>query len=466
VSSTRQLGTERLNVVAFEAPGLGDRSYLVHDGEKAAVVDPQRDPVPYLAAATDLGVEITLVLETHVHNDYVSGGLALSRRAQATYGVPSGESVAFKDECELLDEGDALALGSLALSVLATPGHTPHHLSFLVEDNSGTAAVLTGGSLLAGATGRTDLLGPERAATLAQAQWASVRRLLKDLPAATTVLPTHGFGSFCSVGAVPATGELTIATEAERNPAALLELEAFVESLISDPLPVPAYYRYMAPLNRAGAGEPSHRPVPVVGPATLAELLARGTAIVDVRSRRAFAQAHYRGTLNIEIAPSLPTYLGWLVPFSAPLVFVSATLDDVLEARRLLARIGREDLAGWASDEFISALAPPQAGHYAVADFQDLARRSETGQFPLVLDVRFAHEWRSGHIRGARHVSLPEIGSVLSVLPGDEEIWVHCAAGFRAAIAASLLSTSGLRPVLVDDVIDNAVAAGLVVVSS
>ncbi len=465
VSSTSDLPAKQLNVVVFDVPGLGDRSYLVHDGEKAIVVDPQRDPAPYITTATDIGVEIELVLETHLHNDYVSGGLALSRRVQATYGVPSGESVCFEQECEILDEGDELAVGALGLTVLATPGHTPHHLSFLVEDRAGGAAVLTGGSLLAGATGRTDLLGPDRAAPLAQAQWSSVRRLLNNLPAATAVLPTHGFGSFCSAGAVIATEELTIATEMERNPAALLGIEAFVESLIGEPPPIPAYYRYMAPLNRAGAVEPRYGAVPVVSASCLAELLDKGTAIVDLRGRRAFAQAHHRGTLNIELGPSLPTYLGWLLPFAAPLVVVSTTLDEVLEASRLLARIGRENLAGWAPAKFIDVLGPLAVGHYEVCGFQDLARRSEGRPRPHVLDVRFAHEWRSGHIDGARNVALPDISSVLSVLPRNEEIWVHCAAGFRAAIATSLLSASGFRPVLVDDVLDNAVAAGLEVVS-
>ena len=140
--------TDQLNVVVYDAPGLGDRSYLVHDGRVGAVIDAQRDPAPYLATAASLGVEIALVLETHVHNDYVSGGLALARRAGADYGIPAGEPVHFAAESDALDEGDARSVGGLALRVLATPGHTPHHLSYLFEDVHGSSAVLTGGSLL------------------------------------------------------------------------------------------------------------------------------------------------------------------------------------------------------------------------------------------------------------------------------------------------------------------------------
>ncbi len=190
----------RLEVVAYDADGLGDRSYLLHDGGKAFVVDPQRDPAPYIETASDLGVDIVLVLETHVHNDYVSGGLALARRTSATYGVPAGVTFDFASETSALEEGDILGVGDLRVRVLSTPGHTPHHLAFVAEDASGRSAVLTGGSLLSGAIGRTDLLGRGQAARLGEAQWRSVRRLLGDLDPATEVLPTHGFGSFCSAG--------------------------------------------------------------------------------------------------------------------------------------------------------------------------------------------------------------------------------------------------------------------------
>ncbi len=248
----------RLSIVPFEATGLGDRSYMVHDGDKAAVIDPQRDPVPYVAAAAELNVKIEVVLETHIHNDYVSGGVALARRTEATYGVPAGEAVDFGAESRALAEGDVLTAGSLTFRALWTPGHTPHHLAFLAEDSLGTMAVMTGGSLLAEATGRTDLSGDDRAAELAEAQWHSVRRLLDELPSNTLVLPTHGFGSFCSSGAHggPDAHTLTVGEERRRNPVARLGLPAFVESLLHQDLPIPAYYRYMAPLNRAGAAEP------------------------------------------------------------------------------------------------------------------------------------------------------------------------------------------------------------------
>ena len=463
--------TDQIHVVAYDAPGLGDRSYLVHDGRVGAVIDAQRDPAPYLATAAGLGIEIALVLETHIHNDYVSGGLALARRAGTAYGIPAGEPVRFAAETDALDEGDVRAVGGLAMTVLATPGHTPHHLSYLFEDSQGHKVVLTGGSLLAGATGRTDLLGAELAAELAAAQWRSVRRLLDELPPGTGVLPTHGFGSFCSSGpdgagldAPGLVGELTIAVARGHNPAARLGLEAFVASVGRDALPVPAYYRHMAPLNRAGAPEPGPAPVPVLGPAALRGLEGEGIALVDIRGRRDFGRAHRRGALNIELGPSFPVYLGWLLPFTTPVALVSPDLDEVTEARRLLASIGREALAGWALDDFIESLAPDEGGHYEVGDFHQLAQRCRQEPFPSVLDVRFAYEWRGGHITGARNVPVPDVPSAVPALPADQEIWVHCAGGYRAAMAASMLSGSGLRPILIDDTLDNAATAGLEIV--
>jgi hydroxyacylglutathione hydrolase len=303
--------------VAYDVDGLGDRSYLLHDGGKAFVVDPQRDPGPYIETANALGVDIVLVLETHVHNDYVSGGLALARRTSATYGVPAGVPFDFASESSALEEGDLLGVGDLRVRVLSTPGHTPHHLAFEAQDASGRSVVLTGGSLLSGATGRTDLFGREQAAGLAEAQWRSVRRLLNDPDPATEVLPTHGFGSFCSAGAGLATtsDRITIALERTRNPAARLELGPFLEELLGKPLPIPTYYQYMAKRNRSGAGEPHYTPVPIVGATELTERLISGAAVVDVRLRRQFADTHFRGALNIELGPNLPTYFGWLVPF-------------------------------------------------------------------------------------------------------------------------------------------------------
>jgi hydroxyacylglutathione hydrolase len=203
------IGSKGMEIVTIATPEIGDRSYLVTDGRHALVVDPQRDIDRVVAAAAGRGVAITQVVETHIHNDYLSGGLALARLTGARYGVSREEAVAFPRDP--LSDGDSFSVGDLVVQVVATPGHTPHHLSYVVTHHDGLGtdaiAVFSGGSLLFGAAGRTDLAGTGLTDRLARAQWASIRRLAGRLPVDATVHPTHGFGSFCAAGGTGGTGD-------------------------------------------------------------------------------------------------------------------------------------------------------------------------------------------------------------------------------------------------------------------
>jgi hydroxyacylglutathione hydrolase len=462
---TDDLVPSTLDAVTFEAAGLGDRSYLIHDHEVAVVVDPQRDMAPYIDAARDLGVQITHVLETHIHNDYVSGGLGLSRELGATYVLPEGETLEFRNECQTLGDGAELTAGSLTISTLSTPGHTPHHLSYLVRrDDSVSGFVCTGGSVLPGGVGRTDLLGADRAEELARSQWRSVRRLLDGLDQDTRVLPTHGFGSFCSAAptVVGSAEALTVAIEHARNPAMRLALEEFVHLLVTDPPPIPNYYRHMGAINRAGRGAPTYGRMARLDTHDLDRLLSAKRSIADLRNRRAFAEAHRPGALNIELGANLTTYFGWVVPYESPYTLIANSVEEVEETRHLLARIGREYIFGYVLAEDIEA---STTHRYPVATFAELALARSLGDTPYVLDVRHPSEWRAGHLAEARHVALPELPAVRSSLPKERPIWVHCAAGYRAAIAASELSAWSLSPVLIDDQFEHARAAGLEVIS-
>ena len=205
------------SIVAIDTPSLGDRSYLVHDGRVAFVVDPQRDIDRMLAAADGAGVRVTHVFETHIHNDYVTGGFALAQQTGAQYLVNTADAVSF--DRTPISGGDVVEVSpELRVRVVATPGHTFTHLSYVLEGED--PAVFSGGSLPFGSTGRPDLLGPEHTHTLAHHQFASARSLARELPDDTVVMPTHGFGSFCSATATTsgATGS-TIGMERLSNPA-------------------------------------------------------------------------------------------------------------------------------------------------------------------------------------------------------------------------------------------------------
>lgn len=188
-------------IIPIETPTLGDRSYLVHDGKVAFVVDPQRDFDRVLNLAADERVRITDVFETST----TTTSPVDSRWPEwtgARYFVNGADEVAY-DRTPISDGGEVSVGASMRLRALATPGHTFTHLSYALTSDGEPVAVFTGGSLLYGATGRPDLLGHAHTHDLVHAQYASAHRLAAELPDATEVFPTHGFGSFCSATQTP-----------------------------------------------------------------------------------------------------------------------------------------------------------------------------------------------------------------------------------------------------------------------
>ena len=220
-----------MDVITVETPSLGDRSYLVHDGQVGLVIDPQRDIDRIMAAAEDAGVDITHIAETHVHNDYVSGGLTLARVTGATYMHAADEALSF-DHVGVRD-GDRFDVGRLQVTVSATPGHTPHHLSYIATVDGESPAVFSGGSLLHGTVGRTDLIGADQTEMLTREQYRSVHRLADSLPDDAWIHPTHGFGSFCASVSSEEDSDGRLGTERHVNIALTAEEDAFVEQLMS-----------------------------------------------------------------------------------------------------------------------------------------------------------------------------------------------------------------------------------------
>jgi len=319
------------SVEVIDTPNLGDRSYVVHLDGSAVVVDPQRDIDRVEAIVARLGLTVTHVLETHIHNDYVSGGLELARGTGAEYVLPAGYELAF--EAQQLADGDTFVSGRMTWRTVHTPGHTPQHLSYVVSVDGRDEAAFTGGSLLFGSVGRPDLIGPDHTHELARAQWRSVRRLTDEVRAEAAVFPTHGFGSFCSATATVGL-DSTIGQQKLTNPACTTDEDVFVEELINGLDAYPAYYAHMAPANQAGPG-----PIDLTLPerADAAELRRRidaGEWVVDLRSRRVFAEGHLRGTLSFDGAGNVVTYLGWLIPWGTPLTFLAETAEQITDVQR------------------------------------------------------------------------------------------------------------------------------------
>ncbi|MBA2640332.1 MAG: MBL fold metallo-hydrolase [Nocardioidaceae bacterium] len=451
-----------LHVERIETNELGDRSYVAHDGSTAIVVDPQRDLDRVETLLSQFGVTCMAVLETHIHNDYVSGGLELAQRTGATYVVSAHDDVAF--DRHPVHDGDTLDFGSLRVRAVATSGHTDHHLSYVIsaaDDDSTPAAVFTGGSLLYGSVGRTDLVDPDRTEELTRAQYRSARRLADLLDEDAAVFPTHGFGSFCSSGSASGGEDSTIGQERAGNDALTEDDEdTFVERLVAGLTAFPSYYAHMGALNRAGAGPVDlSAPKPVDGE-QLRKRIAAGEWAVDLRARVAYAADHLAGSVGIELGGQFSTYLGWVIPWDTPITLIGESAQQVADAQRQLVRIGIDRPAG-AAVGTPSELADGQdTRKYPRATFAQLAELINAAATGFtVLDVRRDDERVTGEVPGSVHVPLNSLLDRLDEIP-DGQLWVHCASGFRASIATSLLDRAGHDVVLVDDDYSTAVDKG------
>ncbi|MEU6884878.1 MBL fold metallo-hydrolase [Streptomyces viridosporus] len=449
-------------VDTIEVPGLGNRSYLAGGERTAVVVDPPRDIDRMVEAAARRGVRISHVVETHLHNDYVTGGPELARVTGAAYLVPAGARVRF--ERVPVHDGDRTDVDTgagLVLRALATPGHTPHHTSYVLEENGTAVAVFTGGSLLIGTVGRPDLVEPRLTEHLARAQHASAHRLAAELPEETAVLPTHGFGSFCSSTQAEGSGT-TIGEEKASNEALTRDVDTFVADLLTGLDDIPAYYTHMGPVNATGPAPVDLTPPAVADAEEIAARLAAGEWVVDLRNRVAFAEGHVSGSFNFEAEGQLATYLAWLIPWGKPVTLLAESPDQLAAAQRELVRVGIDRPAAAATGgpaDWVREGEEPAS--FPRATFADLAdRRPADGV--VVLDVRRDAERVGGYVEGSVHIPVHTLHRRLDEVP-DGEVWVHCAGGMRAAIAASLLDAAGRDVVAVDDSFDAAGRAGLAV---
>ena len=449
-----------MQVVTIETPELGDRSYVVGEGgpgSKALVVDPQRDLDRVEAVLIERGWTCVLVIETHLHNDYVTGGLELARRTGASYAVQGREDVAF-ERCAVHD-GDILTVGTLEVRVIETPGHTENHVSYIVGHHGQPTAVFSGGSLLYGAVGRTDLVHPQRTVPLTHAQFHSARKLARQHDDAA-LYPTHGFGSMCSAGGSSGATASTIGHEKHVN-VALTEPdeERFVADLIAGLTAYPAYYAHMGARNAAGPEAADLSSPEPVDADEVGQRIAAGEWVVDLRDRTAYATGHLAGSIGVALGPQFATYLGWLIPWGTPLTLIGETADQISQAQRQLVRIGIDRPAGAATGPLDELAAGTDLRRYPQRTFADLAAAPD----PTILDVRRDDERAGGGIEGSVHIPLHSLLPRMDEVPAGP-LWVHCAAGFRASIAASLLDRAGHDVVFIDDDWERAAAAGLPIV--
>lgn len=433
----------------FVDAGLGNSAYLIgsHDTKKGILIDPLRDVDRYLHAASERGLTLTHVLDTHLHADFVSGNREIAHQTGAVIGASAQARVGF--EHEPLTQESVIDLGAFQIRVMTTPGHTPEHISFLIlePDHKTASALFSGGALIVGGAARTDLLSDELTQPLARHLYHTIHDKLLKLPDELEVFPTHGAGSFC-VAPVSSDRITTIGRERMTNSLALARSEEeFVQQALSGLPSYPTYYKYMRDVNQRGPKVLGG--VPVLKPLSAGEVKAmmeNGVVVLDVRHGRKFAAGHIPSSYGIRVDAPLTTWAGWLIPFGSRIVLVAESTDQIVAATRQLIRIGYDDLGGyleggieaWARAGYVVETIPGM-------NVKELRERLDE---VLLVDVRMQSEWDAGHIPTAIHFEGGRIAWEELPFPHDKPLAIQCASGNRSMSVSSVLRRRGYHNVI------------------
>jgi hydroxyacylglutathione hydrolase len=432
----------------FVDTGLGNSAYLIgsHETKKGVLIDPLRDVDRYLHAASELGLTLTHVLDTHLHADFISGNREIAHQTGAAIGASAEAKVGF--DHQPLTEDSVIELGAFQIRVMATPGHTPEHISFLIvePDNKTPSALFSGGALIVGGAARTDLLTPELTQPLARQLHHTIHDKLLKLPDELEVLPTHGAGSFC---VAPTSPDRTTTIGRERKTNALAQPqseEEFVIRALTGLPSYPTYYKYMREINQKGAK--IFGGIPVLKPFSANEvkvMMDDGVVVLDVSHNKAFGAGHIPNSYGIRVDAPLTTWAGWLIPFGSRILLVAEDADQRSEATRGLIRIGYDDLVGYLEGGIEAWAREYQVETVQSMNAKELRERLDEVQ---VVDVRMKSEWDAGHIPNGIHFEGGRIAWEELPFPNDKPLAIQCASGNRSMSVISVLKRRGVRNVI------------------
>jgi hydroxyacylglutathione hydrolase len=394
-----------------------------------------------------LGLRIAYSLDTHLHNDFVSGAREIAAAAGARIGASAEAGLHF-DHLPL-SEGSRVQLGELSIRVLATPGHTPEHISFTISQGEGQPpeSIFTGGALIAGGAARTDLLGEEHAEAYARDLYKSIHQKLVRFPDEVSLYPTHGAGSFCAAPAVT-DRTTTIGQERAWNPLVqTINEDEFVTKALSGLPSYPMYFKYMRRLNQVGPALLGGVPVlQALDPDAFHQRSLQGAAVLDTRPPLDFMAGHIPGAFGIPLSAPLITWAGWVIPFGSPILLVSDSAAQREAAVRNLIRIGYDDLRGYLEGGMAAwEMEKRPVSRTAVIHVDELQRRLDRPEAPVVLDVRSDAEWQSGRLPGAFHIEAGRLPFANLPFPEAAETVVHCGHADRSTVAISVLERRGFR---------------------
>lgn len=436
----------------FKVEGLGCYSYMIGcpAAGVACVVDPERHVGQYLEAAQANGMQITDVIDTHLHADHITGSAELAARTGATVHVHPGVQAAYPHKP--LKDGQRLRFGTAELEVLETPGHTPNSVTLALTDHSRSGdvmAILTGDLMFVGEIGRPDLAGADMLESQVHSLYESLYKKLSRFPDWTEVYPAHGEGSLCGRG-MSAKPMTTLGFERRHNPLLKgMKFEDFRSVMTGGFQMRPASFAAIVETNRRGPALLSEAPAFTALATGEVEVAVRnGAKLVDTRTQTAFGAAFLPGAINIGGAPSSVNWLGMVVDSESDIIIVADSEAGAQESARRFRRAGYDRLIGYLSDGVAGwAIRGKPLDHLPQLTPAGLKHVLEKYSDHVVLDVRTVPEWQAGHIEGAVHKPLSDLIAGELDVDKDTHITAVCGSGYRSNIAGSVLKSRGYAQV-------------------
>lgn len=433
---------------------LAQGAYYIESNGEAAVIDPLREPQPYIDRAAKDGAKIKYVLETHFHADFVSGHVDLAKRTGAT--IVYGPTAQTEFAAHVATDGEKLKLGRVTIQVLHTPGHTMESACYLLLDENGKPHCLfSGDTLFIGDVGRPDLAQKAGSLTtedLAGHLFDSLHNKVMTLPDDVIVYPAHGAGSACGKNMSKETSD-TLGHQKQVNYALRASTkEQFIKEVIEGILPPPAYFPQNVAMNRGSI--PSLEKVKEHGLRALTpeqvelEVEGQGALVLDTRPAQVFKDGFVPRSINIGLRGDFAPWVGTMIPdVKQPLVLVAEEGCEE-EAVTRLARVGYDNVRGFLKGGMAAwAAAGREADTLESIPAEEFARRMQAGPI-AVYDVRKPGEWNAEHLENAAFAPLQFLNDHLAEFRKDETNYIHCAGGYRSMVAASVLKARGFHNVV------------------
>ena len=434
----------------FFVNGIAHSSYLLGGTEACAIIDPMRDVEIYVQAARTMRMNITHILETHLHADFVSGHLDLAQKTGAIIYAP--HSAHCKFEHKPLKEGDEIELENMVIRVLETPGHTPEHISYVVTDyarGQEPVVLFSGDTLFVGDVGRPDLF-PGKEEELAVSLYHSLYDKLLRLPDFCEIYPSHGAGSLCG-RAMGAKRSSTMGYEKRYNSALQIQEETkFIQHVTANMPGVPDHFSRCSAIN--ANGPELVKTLPHLKPLN-ASIFKRmffdhNMIILDIRNYEAFGGQHIPGAYNIDFGGNFATFAGWILPPEKQILMVADSIHQAQEATIWLKRVGLDHTIGFLEGGMFEwAKAGFSAEHVPQLSSEELHTMSVVSDGMVLLDVRSSNEYNKDHIKGALNIPVADIRTRYHELDKNQQIVLICSTGHRSSLGASLLKQRSFKTV-------------------